>query len=48
LEKQKQAIEPALGFPLTWHNPEEKAMCRTYTRRNADFLDEAQWPEQFE
>jgi hypothetical protein len=48
LEKQKEALETALGFPLTWHNPENKAMCRLYTRQNADFLDEALWPQQFE
>ena len=42
LEKQKDATEQALGFPLTWHNPENKAMCRLYTRQNADFLNEAQ------
>lgn len=38
----------ALGFALTWHNPENKAMCRLYTRQNADFLNEALWPQQFE
>jgi hypothetical protein len=48
LEKQKESIEKALGFPLTWHNPENKAMCRLYTRQNADFLNEQLWPEQFE
>jgi hypothetical protein len=48
LEKQKEGIENALGFALTWHNPENKAMCRLYTRQNADFLDEALWPQQFE
>ena len=40
LEKQKEDIEKALGFTLTWHNPEDKAMCRLYTRQNADFLNE--------
>lgn len=48
LEKQKESIEMALGFPLTWHNPENKAACRLYTRQNADFTNEALWPEQFE
>jgi hypothetical protein len=48
LEKQKESIAKALGFPLTWHNPENKAACRLYTRQNADFLQEALWPEQFE
>jgi hypothetical protein len=48
LQKQKDAIEGALGFPLTWHNPEDKAACRLYSRQNADFLDETQWPQQFD
>lgn len=48
LEKQRGSIETALGFPLTWHNPEGKAACRLYTRQNADFTNEALWPEQFE
>ncbi|HEX3717912.1 MAG TPA: DUF4268 domain-containing protein [Verrucomicrobiae bacterium] len=48
LAKQKDAIEKALGFPLTWYNPEDKAMCRLYTRKDADFLNESLWPQQFE
>ncbi len=48
LEKQKENLETALGFPLTWHNPENKAMCRLYTRQDADFLNEALWPQHFE
>ena len=48
LEKQKESIETALGFSLTWHNPENKAACRLYTRQNTDFLNEALWPDQFE
>jgi hypothetical protein len=48
LEKQKETIEKELGFTLTWRNPENKAMCRLYTRQNTDFLNEALWPEQFE
>jgi hypothetical protein len=48
LEKQKEYIEKALGFTLTWHNPENKAMCRLYTRQNTDFLNEELWPQQFE
>ena len=48
LEEKKDSIEEALGFPLTWRNPEDKAMCRLYTRLDADFLDEAQWPQHFE
>jgi hypothetical protein len=41
-------LETALGFPLTWHNPENKAMCRLYARQDADFLSEALWPQHFE
>lgn len=48
LEKEKESIEKALGFPLTWWNPENKMMCRLYTRQNADFLNEQLWPQQFE
>lgn len=48
LEKQKESIEKSLGFPLVWHNPERAAMCRLYTRQDADFLDETLWPQQFE
>jgi hypothetical protein len=48
LAQQKDTVEKALGFPLTWHNPEGKAMCRIYTRQNADFLNEELWPQQFE
>lgn len=48
LEKQKEAIEKALGFPLTWHNLENKAACRLNTRQDADFLNQQLWPQQFE
>ena len=48
LESQKDSIEKALGFALTWHNPENKAACRLYTRQNADFLDQKLWPEHFD
>jgi len=48
LERRKEEIEKALGFGLTWHNPEGKAMCRIYTRTDADFLNEALWPQHFE
>lgn len=46
LELRKDEIERAIGCPLTWHNPEGKKACRIYTRRDADFGDESQWPEQ--
>jgi len=48
LEARKAELEKDLGFPLTWLNPEGKAMCRLYTRLDADFLNEALWPQQFE
>lgn len=48
LEQRKESIETSLGFPLTWHNPEGKVMCRIYTRQDADFLDESKWNQQFE
>lgn len=48
LGKQKEGLERALGFALTWHNPETKAACRVYTRQDADFLNESLWLDQFE
>ena len=47
LEAQKPQIEKALGFPLKWHNPEGKHMCRLSVRQDADFLNETLWPQQF-
>lgn len=48
LEKQKADIQQAVGFPLTWWNPESKTMCRIYVRQKADFLNEQLWPVQFD
>lgn len=48
LEGRKAEIEGALGFPLTWRNPANKAMCRFYIRQTADFSNEQLWDEQFE
>lgn len=48
LMKQKDTIEKALGFSLTWRNPENKKACILFTRQDADFLNESLWPEQFE
>jgi hypothetical protein len=48
LEKQKDSIEKSVGFPLVWHNPQNKAMCKLYTRQDADFLNEQLWPQLFE
>jgi hypothetical protein len=48
LEKSRSDIEKELGFPLTWHNPDNKAACRIFTRKSEDFLNETIWPRQFE
>lgn len=48
LFNQKDLIEAQLGFGLTWRNPDDKAMCRMYTRLKCDFTDSEQWPECFE
>lgn len=47
LMAQRQQVEKALGFPLTWHNPEGKTACRAYTRLDADFFNESLWPQHF-
>lgn len=48
LEQKKAEIEQALGFSMVWRNPENKAMCRLYTRQDANFLDENLWPQHFQ
>lgn len=48
LEKRKNEIEVALGFPLVWHNPEGKAMCRLFARRDVSSLEQETWPQHFE
>jgi hypothetical protein len=48
LEGKRKEIEDAIGFPLKWHNPEDKNACRIYTRTNANFLDSQLWPQQQE
>lgn len=48
LMARRDEIEQALGFPLTWHDPEGKNMCRIFTQKDTDFTDEALWPEQYE
>ena len=45
---QREKIEASVGFPLTWHNPENKALTKIYARQDADFLNEGLWPQQFE
>lgn len=44
---KKAFIESELGFPLIWHNPEGKNMCRIFAQKDANFLDEDLWPVQF-
>ena len=41
-------LEKEIGQPLTWHNPENKNVCRIYIRTNANFLDPDLWPKQHE
>lgn len=49
LQARKDEIEMALGFPLTWHNPEDTATCKLYSRLDADWPNNSQtWPDQFE
>lgn len=48
LQQRRQEVESAIGFPLTWHNPETKNMCRIYTRKDANFVDPSLWPQQHE
>lgn len=51
LEKLKTRVEGEIGFPLVWRNlPENKTLCRIYTRKDgdgADFRNRELWPEQF-
>ncbi len=47
LEGRKAQIEQALGLSLTWHNPEAKASCKVYVRKDADFMNEQLWPQHF-
>ena len=44
-EVREQQIEKALGFPVVWHNPEDKNMCRIYVRCSGDWLHSERWPE---
>lgn len=45
LERDKEAIEAELGYPLMWHNPPTARSCRLYVRRSADLHDEANWQD---
>lgn len=48
LEQKQAEIEGAIGSPLTWHNPIGKKQRKIYVRQDADFLQEALWPQQDE
>lgn len=49
LQEQKESIEEALGFAVTWHIPDDKVrLCKIYAQEEADFLNESLWPGQFE
>lgn len=47
LFERREELEKALGFVLTWYNPERKQL-RIYTRQGADFLNEQLWAQHFE
>jgi len=46
LEARRAEIEKALGMPLTWYNPATKKQSKIYVRKDSNFLDETQWPDQ--
>ena len=46
LEAEKEEIEKALGYSMTWYNPEDKRMCRIYLRRTCDLEARETWEEQ--
>jgi hypothetical protein len=47
LEARKEEIETALGFPVCWHNPQDTATCKVYTRIDADWPNSQLWSDQF-
>lgn len=48
LSVHKEEIEREFGHPFIWYNPPNKKSARIYLRRNADFLNPENWPEQHE
>lgn len=46
LEAKKAEIETAIGFPLTWHCPNDSRVCRIYARKDYDFRDPRNWAQQ--
>lgn len=47
LESQKEEIETVLAFPVTWHNPDDTAGSKIYTRQDADWMDRQTWQQNF-
>ncbi len=46
LQEERESIESALGYSLTWYNPPDKMMCRLYVRQPVeDLRDQQDWPE---
>lgn len=48
LERDKSAIEREVGQPVTWYNAESVQSCRLYVKKQASFLNKADWPRMFE
>jgi hypothetical protein len=46
LEAKKEQIESLLGCHLIWHNPPGRKMLTLYVKRDADFMDQSDWPQQ--
>ncbi len=47
LERDRRAIDKALGVAVTWHNPPDSRQAKVYVRRAADLQERANWPEYF-
>jgi hypothetical protein len=47
LESNKSQIEAELGYPLSWHNPEDANSCRAYIRKSVKLADRGEWENQF-
>lgn len=45
LEQMRPEIEAEMGESFTWHNPENKNMCRIWVRREANLSNESKRPE---
>ena len=47
LEQKRSELEFEMGEGFTWHNPENKNMCRIWVRKETDLNDESLRSEQF-